>query len=266
MAQQGRTAESEEAPVLVRRAGEHIGIVTLNRPRVLNAVNAEVAAVVRAAVEEFESDQRIRVGILTGSGRAFCAGADLKEFTAGRDIRVPRVGGFAGFTNTARSKPWVAALNGSAYGGGTELLLACDLAIAAAGTVIALSEVTKGLVALGGGVVRAPRRLPLAIANELLLTGEPMTAERAYELGLVNRVVPADSVLEEAIRLAGKIADASPFAVRTSLRLASQTVDLPIDEMWRLNQEATQALHESGDFKEGPRAFVEKRKPRWQDI
>jgi enoyl-CoA hydratase/carnithine racemase len=251
--------------LLTSYIGDHIAVAAFNRPEARNAVNAEVAAELHAFVLAVEANPKARVGILTGNGPIFCAGADLKEVSQGRDIRLPRLGGFAGFANNPRAKPWIVAMNGSSYGGGTELLLACELAVMAEGAVAALSEVKRGLVPLGGGAIRLPRRLPPAIANEILLTGEPIKAQRAYDLGLVNRVVPADRVMDEAIALAEKIAEASPFGVRTSLRLARQTLDLPIDEMWRINNETLDELYNSPDFREGPRAFVEKRKPVWHE-
>ena len=212
-----------------------------------------------------EADPTIRVGIFTATGTVFCAGSDLKEMSTVRDIRVPRVGGFAGFTETRRKKPWIAAVNGPAYGGGAEIVLACDLCVIAESAHLSLPEVKRGLLALGGGTVLLPRRLPLAVATEMLITGEPITAQRAYELGLVNRVVPGEQVVGEAIKIAQKIADNSPNSVRESLRLSRASLELPLDEMWRQNHKAMELLYYAADFKEGPRAFVEKRKAQWSD-
>ena len=249
--------------LLTERLGKHIAIAKFNRPAVRNAVNAGVAADLFDFVNVVESDPEIRVGIITGTGSIFCAGADLKEVSEGRDIRIPRPGGFAGFTSVQRTKPWIAALNGSAFGGGVEMTLACELVVVAEGAVLALTEVKRGLCALSGGVARAPRLLPPAIAYEMLLTGEPLSAERAFAYGLANRVVPAERVLDEALALAQKIADASPFSVRTSLRLARKTVDVSIEEMLKTCDDTLVDLFNSPDFKEGPRAFLEKRKPTW---
>jgi enoyl-CoA hydratase/carnithine racemase len=251
--------------VLTERVGGHIAKITFNRPEARNAVNAEMAAAILEFVRETEADPKIRVGIITGHGPVFCAGADLKEVSAGRDIRIPRLGGFAGFCNNPRAKPWIAALNGSSYGGGTEIAMACEMVVMAEGAGMALSEVRRGLVPLGGGAIRARRCLPAAIANELLLTGEPLGAERAFQLGLVNRLVPAEKVLEQAIELAEKMAEASPFGVRTALHLARRSVDASIDEMWELNNRTLVELYNSPDFREGPKAFVEKRKPVWNE-
>lgn len=245
------------------RVGQHIVILTLNRPEARNAVSAAMAAEVHAYLHEFEADQELRVGIFTGNGPVFCAGADLKEVSAGRDIRIPHKGGFMGFTNFKRTKPWIAALQGPAYGGGAELTLACDLVVLAEHASLTLTEVQRGLMPLGGGAVYAPRRLPGAIANEMLLTGQPLSADKAFQHGLANSVVPADKVREQAIRYAEQIAEASPFSVRLTMSLARATADATIDEAWRLNNEALHALYESPDFREGPRAFVEKRKPNW---
>jgi enoyl-CoA hydratase len=239
--------------------------VQLNRPAVRNAINTPVADEILAFVNAVESMPEIRAGVITGTGTVFCAGADLAEIAKGRDIRVVRPGGFAGFTQLVRTKPWIAALNGSAFGGGAEIAMACELVVAAEGAAIGLPEVKRGMIAFGGGVVRASRILPPALALELLLTGEPITAQRAYEVGLVNRVVAAECVLDVALDLARKISDASPFCVRTSLRLARASTDTQVEAMWRLNDDARAQLYEAADFKEGPRAFVEKRPPVWTD-
>jgi enoyl-CoA hydratase/carnithine racemase len=254
----------EAAPFIeTERIGRHIGLLVFNRPEARNAVNAQVAAEIHAYLQAFEADPELRVGIITGNGPVFCAGADLKEVSAGRDIRIPRKGGFAGFTQFKRTKPWIACLQGPAYGGGAELTLSCDLVVMAEHASLSLTEVQRGLVPLGGGLVHAPRKLPAAVANELLLTGKPLTAQRALQYGLANRVVPAGQLREAAIELAGWIAEASPFSVRLCLGLARATADASLDDAWRINNEALLALYESPDFKEGPLAFVEKRKPQW---
>ncbi|MGE4239047.1 enoyl-CoA hydratase/isomerase family protein [Ramlibacter sp.] len=249
--------------ILTERIGKHIGLLILNRPEARNAASAAMAAEVNDYLHKFEADPELRVGIITGNGPVFCAGADLKEVSAGRDIRIPRKGGFMGFTMFRRTKPFIAALQGPAYGGGAELTLGCDLVVLAENASLALTEVRRGLVPLGGGAVYAPRRLPGPIANEMLLTGMPLSAQKAYQHGLANSVVPADKVREEAIRYAEQIAEASPLSVRLTLSVSRATYDATIDEAWRINNEAMHALYESPDFKEGPRAFVEKRKPVW---
>jgi enoyl-CoA hydratase/carnithine racemase len=250
--------------IQTERIGRHIGLLVFNRPESRNAANAGLAAEVNAYLHAFEADPELRVGIVTGNGPVFCAGADLKEVSAGRDIRVPRKGGFAGFTQFHRTKPWIACLQGPAYGGGAELTMSCDLVVMAEHASLSLTEVQRGLVPLGGGVVHAARKLPGAIANEMLLTGKPLTAQRALQYGLANRVAPAERVREEAIELATWIAEASPKSIRMCLRLARETADARLDDAWRINNEALLELYESPDFKEGPLAFVEKRRPEWK--
>lgn len=246
------------------RIGKHIGLITFNRPEARNAANAGLAAETNACLQLIEADPELRVGIVTGNGPVFCAGADLKEVSAGRDIRIPRKGGFAGFTQAKKTKPWIACLQGPAYGGGAELTLSCDLVVMADHASLSLTEVRRGLVPLGGGLVHAARKLPAAIANEMLLTGQPLTAQRALQYGLANRVVPADQVRAEAIKLALEISEGSPLSIRLTKSLTLQTADATLDEAWRINNEALHVLYESPDFKEGPTAFVEKRKPVWR--
>ena len=249
--------------IQVERIGKHIALLIFNRPEARNAANAGIAAEVNAYLQMFEADPDLRVGIVTGNGPVFSAGADLKEVSAGRDIRIPRKGGFMGFTQAKKTKPWIACLQGPAYGGGAELTLACDLVVMADHASLSLTEVRRGLAPLGGGIVHAARKLPATIANEMLLTGQPLTAQRALQYGLANCVVPADQVRSEAIKLAEQIAEGSPQSVRMTKRLALATADATLDEAWRINNEALIELYESPDFKEGPRAFVEKRKPVW---
>ncbi len=245
------------------RIGDHIALLTLKRPLSRNAVNAEMADEIHAFVSLFESTPQWRVGILTGLGPVFCAGSDLKEIVAGRDVRIPRPGGFAGFVNRVSHKPWIAALNGSAYGGGTEMALACDLVVMADDAVLCLPEVRRGLFPSGGAAIRLPRLLPPAIANEVLLTGDPLSAKRAYDLGLVNCLAPQNQVLETAVLLASKIATASPGAIGACLKLGRETLDYTLAEMWKRNQQQLVTIMASDDAREGPRAFVEKRPPTW---
>ena len=155
-------------------------------------------------------------------------------------------------------------MNGSALGGGTEIMLACDLAVVAEDAQLSLPEAKRGLIALGGGAVLLARRMPMAIATEMLITGEPLSARRAYELGLVNRLAPRDAVLAQALKLAQEVAQNSPNSIRESLRLSRATVELPLNEMWRQNQKTMDLLYYAADFKEGPAAFLEKRVPKWE--
>lgn len=260
------TVAAAEAPFLISRPEKHVVVLTLNRPRSHNAVSTAMADGIHRFLLEMEANGEDRVGILTGAGASFCAGADLKEFAAGGDIRRERPGGFAGFVKTRRRKPWIAALNGSSWGGGTELLLACDMAVVSEAASLSLSEVKRGLVALGGGATRLARRIPKAVAVEILLTGEPLPARRAYELGLVNRVTPGEQVLAETIGLARNIVANSPFAVRETLSLVNLSLERTDEQMWEHATRTRERLHLSDDVREGPLAFAEKRKPNWKPV
>ena len=251
--------------VLFEVVEPHIALVTLNRPEARNAVNGAVAQGLEAAVDRVEQDRDIWAAVLTGAGpHAFCAGADLKEVSAGRGATLgTERGGFAGFVRAKRSKLWIAAAQGHALAGGLELLLACDLAVAAESATFGLPEVKRSLVAGAGGVFRLPRALPKTIALEMIATGEAIPAPRAGQFGLVNRVVSADQVREAALALARTVCANAPIAVRESLAVARQAAELPEEELWRISRAASQRVHQTEDFQEGPRAFVEKRPPRW---
>lgn len=259
-----------EAPpkVLVERRG-HTMLITLNRPEARNAVDADVCRLVGTAVEQAENDVDIRAIVLTGAGDvSFCAGADLKAIARGE---APLPAGmehwsFAGFVNHFTSKPTVAAVNGNALGGGTELALACDLVVAAESASFGLPEVKRGLVAAAGGAFRLAEQLPRKIAMRVLLTGEPLTAAEAARWGLVNEVVPASDVLRVALELADTVASNAPLAVQASKRIAYGAHDgrLPHeDDRWALTARESSAVFGSADAKEGPRAFAEKRAPVW---
>jgi len=253
--------------VTVERLPGHVALVTIDRPEARNAVNGDVATGLEAAVDATEADDDIRAVVLTGAGReAFCAGADLKEVSAGRGsaLRTER-GGFAGFVYRERSKPWIAAVNGKALAGGTELVLACDLVVAVRQAAFGLPEVLRGLIAAAGGLYRLPRAIPPNIALELILTAGQLDAERAHGFGLVNRLVAdVEGLREAALALAAEIARNAPVAVRQSLRVAREA-NSGLDEaaLRALTRDAFERVAASEDFKEGPRAFIEKRAPRW---
>ncbi len=255
------------AQVTVQRLPNHVALVTINRPEARNAISPEVAQGLEAAIDETDADADVWVVILTGTGpEAFCAGADLKAVSAGRgsELRTTR-GGFAGFVHARRNKPWIAAVNGPALAGGCELVLACDLVVAVPAARFGLPEVKRGLIASAGGLYRLPRALPSAVAREMILTGEPISAERAHALGMVNVLVgSAEGLLEAAQALAARITVNAPIAVRESLGIARQTFDLSDTELARASDEGQARNMASEDFKEGPRAFIEKRAPRWQ--
>ncbi|PPJ22575.1 enoyl-CoA hydratase [Nocardia nova] len=256
--------------VLVERRG-HVLLITLNRPQARNAVNADMCVQVGDALETADSDPEIRAVVLTGAGdKAFCAGADLKAISRGEAV-IPKGRehwGLAGYVSHPISKPTIAAVNGPALGGGTELVLASDLAIAADTATFGLPEVTRGLIAGAGGAFRLPTRLPQVVALELLLTGDAISAERALELHLVNRVVPAAQVLEQALDLAQRIADNAPLAVQATKRIAlgqSSGGERPDEERgWAATTAELSVVAFSEDAQEGPRAFAEKRKPVWK--
>lgn len=255
------------APVVVlsQRLEGHIALVTLNRPEVRNAVNGELARALEAVVLELEADDQVWAVVLTGAGPGvFCAGADLKEVSAGRGEQLFTArGGFAGFVYAERRKPWIAAVNGKALAGGCEIVLACDLVVASDDAAFGLPEVSRGLIAAAGGLIRLPRALPRNLALELAMTGDPMDVKRAELHGLVNRVVPANQVVDEAVALARRINRNAPGAVRESLQLARVAAQLSEADARALTLAARERVLRSEDYKEGPRAFVEKREPRW---
>lgn len=258
------TDNIQGAVVLIDHPAEHVTRVTLNRPEARNAVNGAVAAALGSALGAVEADPGAWVGILRGAGEVFCAGADLKAIAAGQgDSLYSRERGFAGFTHAPRTKPWIAATQGSVLAGGLELALACDFIVASETCQFGVPEVLRGLIAGAGGVYRLPRAIPRAVALEMVATGRPIDVARALQFGLVNRVVPASAVDGEALALAGSITQAGPMAVRESLKLARAAYDASDDELWRRSFEANLALMDSEDYAEGPRAFVEKRPPQW---
>jgi crotonobetainyl-CoA hydratase len=260
-----------EPAVLVERHG-HVLIATINRPEARNAVNLAVTLALGEALEEADNDRDVRAFIVTGLGdRAFCAGADLKAVSRGEPLRPddPRraAWGFAGYVRHPISKPTIAAVNGFALGGGTEIALASDLVVASETAEFGLPEVKRGIYAGAGGAVRLPSQLPRKIAMEVLLTGEPISAVRAHELGLVNRVVPQLDVLAAAVRFAELIGANAPLSVQATKRIALGIVDgsMPAEQDgWELSAAEGAALMNSTDAKEGTRAFAEKRAPVWR--
>ena len=253
--------------VTVQRLPDHLALVTINRPEARNAVDGAVARGLEAAIDATEADPDVWVVILTGSGPdAFCAGADLKAISGGRGRELwTERGGFAGFVFRTPSKPWIAAVNGPALAGGCEIALACDLIVAVPGARYGLPEVKRGLIASAGGLYRLPRALPPALAREMILTGEPIGADRAHAFGMVNALAPdAAGLLAAAQALAARITANAPVSVRESLAVARLAFDRTDDELRRASEEGQARNMASEDFKEGPRAFIEKRAPRWQ--
>jgi crotonobetainyl-CoA hydratase len=258
-----------EPVALVERRG-HTMILTINRPEVRNAVNAEVVSIIGAALEEADTDNSVWAVVITGAGdKSFCAGADLKAIARGER---PFPDGmehwsFAGFANHFISKPTIAAVNGFAMGGGTELVLASDLAIAAETATFGLPEVKRGMIAAAGGAFRIPRQVPRKVGMHMLLTGEPISARTALEYGLVNSVVPAGQALDAALELAELVCANSPLAVQGTKRIAyGATAGAWTGEVdyWALTGRESGALRNTEDGQEGPRAFAEKRPPQWK--
>jgi len=263
------TIEVDTSKVLIENR-DHVLVLTINRPEARNAVDGDVWFLIGDALEKAKDDPDVRCIVLTGSGdAAFSAGLDLKALATG-SLRIPPAMAkysFAGFVRHFTSKPVIAAVNGKALGGGSELALACDLIVAAESASFGLPEVKRGLIAGGGGVFRITEVVPQKIALELLMTGEPISATEAARWGLVNRVVPDGSALDAALELAAQIAKNAPLAVQASKRLAYRIVDgEPEGEarLWAENDREIGELFASADAQEGPRAFAEKRDPVWQ--
>ena len=242
----------------------HVATLTLNRPDARNAVNPELTTALAAAMDRFEADDGVWVGILTGAGSGFSAGADLKALGAGRAAELSTAaGGFAGFVRYPRTKPMIAAVRGFALAGGTELTLACDLVVAGTDVFFGLPEVTRGIVAAAGGLFRLPRALGQARALELILTADRIGAEEAYRLGMVNHVVEPDAVLDRARELADRICRNAPLAVRESLAIARDALLLSDEQAWERSAAAMGRVRGSEDAREGVTAFIEKRDARW---
>jgi enoyl-CoA hydratase len=243
----------------------NIAVLTLNRPEARNAISPEVSQAMAGLLDAIETDDELRAVVLTGAGEVFSAGADLKVVAEGRGMDIARgKGGFAGVVNRDFPKPIIAAVNGPALAGGFEIVLSCDLVVAADTARFGIPEVKRGLMAAAGGLIRLPKRVPLAIALELAMTGDPIDAPRALALGLVNRVVPAAAVLDEACALADGIGENSPIAVRLSRQLVREAAEMPEAEGWSRTNELALQIFASGDAVEGATAFAEKRKPVWK--
>jgi enoyl-CoA hydratase len=242
-----------------------VAVLTLNRPEARNAISPEVSEEMAATLDRLEADDGVRAVVITGAGDVFSAGADLKVVAAGRANDIARVkGGFAGVVTRDFPKPMIAAVQGPALAGGFEIVLSCDLVVAAEEARFGIPEVQRGLMAAAGGLIRLPKRVGLAIALELAMTGDPIDAPRALALGLVNRVVPRDQVVDTAVALAERIAENSPAAVRGSRRLVKEAVDLSEADGWARTLEVSVEVFASGDAIEGATAFAEKRKPVWK--
>ena len=244
-------------------ARDGILIITLNRPEAKNAANRALALGVAAAIDQLEADNTLRVAILTGAGGTFCSGMDLKAFVSGEFPSVEGRG-FAGLTEYRTTKPVIAAVEGYALAGGFELAISCDLIVAANNSKFGIPEVKRGLAAAAGGLVKLPKQIPYHVAMELALTGDFFSAERVYELGLVNRVCEAGEALEAAMALARSIAANGPLAVAASLKTVSSAQDWSSEEMMARQQEIVGPVFTSEDAIEGATAFAQKRAPVWK--
>ena len=248
--------------VLTEQRGDVL-VITINRPESRNAVNGAVAEGVADALDRLDSDDALRVGVLTGAGGTFCSGMDLKAFLSG-EVPIIEGRGLAGLTEAPPRKPLVAAVEGYALAGGFELLLACDLVVVARDARLGVPEVKRGLVAAAGAAILLPERVGLARAMELLLTGEPIEPERALDWGLVNRVVEPGEALEAALELAAAVAANGPLAVAVSKQVGRSARDWSSEEMWQRQTDLVLPVLTSADAQEGAAAFAEKRAPVWQ--
>ncbi len=252
-----------DQPAVLTERRDRVLLITLNRPEARNAVNLAVAEGIAAALDELDADDALTVGILTGAGGGFCAGMDLKAFVSGES---PWVGdrGFAGIVQRGSRKPLIAAVEGFAVAGGFEIALACDLIVAARGAKLGIPEVKRSLVAAGGALLRLPRRMPYGLAMELALTGDPIDAQRAQELGVVNRLAEPGAAVDAALELAASIARNGPLAVAATKQVLEGQLSWSEEEFWIKQGEVTGPVFASADAREGATAFAEKRDPVWQ--
>jgi enoyl-CoA hydratase len=251
--------------ILERERRGKIEILTLNRPESRNAMTPELSELMADVWEELSTDDDVWAVILTGAGTVFCAGADLKVVAAGDSGGIAsKRGGFGGIVERDFPKPLIAACNGPALAGGFEMVLACDMVVASTTATFGIPEAKRGLLAAAGGPIRLAKRIPLAIALEMGLTGDPFDAARAYELGLVNRVAKPDAVLDTAIALADRVVENAPVSVRITKRLTKEGQQMTEAEGWALTNKLAGSLFESGDAMEGAMAFLEKRPPVWK--
>lgn len=254
------TSGSDE--VLVERRGA-VQLITINRPSARNALNENVARAIAHAVDELDGTDELRAGVLTGAGGVFSAGMDLKAFLRGERPGIAGRG-LCGITQTPPRKPMVAAVEGWALAGGFELVLACDLVVAGRTARFGVPEVKRSLVAAAGGALLLSQRVPRAVAMEMLLTGDPIDAERAERVGLVNRVTDEGGALDGALELAGAVAANAPLALTATKHIASVAGDWPIAQRWERQEEIVGPVLRSADAREGASAFAEKRTPVWR--
>ena len=253
----GETNEPDQPAVLTERL-DRVLVITLNRPKAMNAINGDLSNGLWSAIQELNEDPGLTAGVLTGAGRGFCAGMDLKAFSRGEDI-----GPMIKFIRAGAEKPLICAIEGFALAGGLELALSCDLLVAARGSKLGIPEVGVGLMAAGGGLFRLPSRVGYGKAMEMAITADPITAEEAAEHGLVARLTEPGGALEEALSLAERIARNAPLAVAASKQVIRATQGSTEAELWAIQGPLRDGVFASDDATEGPRAFAEKRPPEW---
>ncbi|MCK9541659.1 MAG: enoyl-CoA hydratase-related protein [Novosphingobium sp.] len=242
-----------------------IAVITLDRPQARNAITAAMREAMEVCVADVERDADIRVAVLTSSSPgAFCVGADIKEIAAGNGpALISAEAGFFSFVRANRSKPWIAAVGGYAVGGGLEIALACDIMVVGEGAILMLPEAQQGMLAGAGGAFRLARLLPPSLALEVLLAGRRLSGAEAVQHGIASTMAPDDGVTRAALALAEKIIAAAPIPVEETLKLSRLAREKDEAELWTLSTSATRRIMASEDVKEGTRAFLEKRKPRW---
>lgn len=253
---------SEKPTVLVQQV-DGVQVITINRPEARNAINTSVAVAIGAALDELDAREDLTLGVITGAGRTFCAGMDLKAFLAGEIPSIP-MRGFAGIVEQPSAKPLIAAVEGHALAGGFEIALACDIIVAAGDARFGLPEVTRGLIAAAGGLLRLPKRVPYTIAMEWALTGATIDAEAAHRAGLVSQLTASGGALDAAMDLARRIAANAPLSVRATKQVIVESADWSDAEAFERQRAIMDAVFGSDDAKEGARAFAEKRPPLWQ--
>ncbi len=253
---------ADETPVLTESRGKVL-LITLNRPEQRNSVNPALAQALADALDQLDGDPNLVVGVLTGAGKGFSAGMDLKAFVSGGMPNLPGRG-FAGIVERASRKPLIAAVEGFALAGGLEIALSCDLLVAAKGARLGVPEVGVGLFAGAGALLRLPRQLPYSLAMEMALTADPITADRAYELGMVNRLVEPGEAVNAALELAERISRNAPLGLAASKEIIRECWGRTEAEFWEFQNTILSSVFSSSDAIEGATAFAEKRSPNWQ--
>jgi enoyl-CoA hydratase len=257
-------SDASAEPVVLTERRENVLLITLNRPAVRNAVNSALASGIAAALDDLDADGDLAAGVLTGAGRGFCSGMDLKAFVAGEQVSVPGRG-FAGIVETPAEKPLIAAVEGFAVAGGLEVALACDIIVASRDARFGIPEVKRSLVASGGALRRLPERVSYGVAMDLALTGDLIDGERAYAVGLVDRLADAGEAVSGALELARAIAANGPLALRATKRIVRSQRDWDEASFWRHQADIAAPVMGSEDAREGSIAFAEKRLPEWKD-